>query len=121
MTSNQGTESTAGHHAQDKLKQKVTYNLYMIIDLPQEDKHSMAKNLLDVWSQGADSFTQRENPRFHLYKQITAEKHKISCFPTGSNPAGLETWGHEELNRIKSEQASPSAFVWNTSDPRTFS
>lgn len=122
MTSNQGTESTAGHYAQDKLKQKVTYNLYMIIDLPQEDKHSMAKNLSNVWSQGADSFTQREIPRFHLYKQITAEKHKIFYFPTHYNPAGSETWGHKELNRtIKSEQASPSAFVCNTSDPWTFS
>lgn len=66
--SNQGTESTAGHYAQGKLKQKVTYNLYMLIDLSWEDKHSLAENLLHVWSQGADSFTRRKIPWFHLYK-----------------------------------------------------
>ena len=68
MTSHQVTESTVGHYAQGKLKQKVTYNLYMLIDLSREDKHSLAENLLNIWSQGADSFTQREIPRFHLYK-----------------------------------------------------
>lgn len=46
--SNQGTESTAGHYAQGKLKQKVTYNLYMLIDLSWEDKHSLAENLVHV-------------------------------------------------------------------------
>lgn len=48
MTSNQGTKSTAGHYAQGKLKQKVTYNLYTLIDLSREDKHSLVENLLNV-------------------------------------------------------------------------
>lgn len=40
----------------------------MLIDLSREDKHSLVENLLNIWSQGADSFTQREIPWFHLYK-----------------------------------------------------
>lgn len=68
MASNQGTEQTAGHYAQGELKQKVTYNLDTLIDLSWEDKHSLAKELLNVLSQGTDSFTQREIPWFHLCK-----------------------------------------------------
>lgn len=68
MASNQGTEQTAGHYAQGELKQKVAYNLDMLIDLSWEDKHSLARELLNVLSQGTDSFTQREIPWFHLCK-----------------------------------------------------
>lgn len=57
-----------GHYAQGKPKQKVTYNLYMLIDLSGEDKHSLANKLLNILSQDADSFTQRKIPWFHLYK-----------------------------------------------------
>jgi len=40
----------------------------MLIDLSLEDKHSLVENLLNIWSQGADSFTQMEIPWFHLCK-----------------------------------------------------
>lgn len=95
MTSNQVTESTTGHYKQGKLKQKMTYNPCMLIDLSQEDKRSLAENLLNICSQGADSFTQKENS-LGLPLQISHfwETQNILL----SNPAGLETQGIKQKN-----------------------
>lgn len=103
---NQGTESTAGHHAQGKLKQKVTHNLYMLIDLPWEDKHSLAENLLNVWSQG-DSFTQENSlvspPQIN---QCWGTQNILLSYLFQPSWLGdLETWGIKQDNQIRAGQS----------------